>query len=82
MKQEELSKLTDQELLDETKKLKSSSIINAVLIGVMIGVIIYSVAKNTWGFLTLIPVFIIYKLVQNSKNNKPLEKELIARNLK
>lgn len=82
MKQEELSKLTDQELLAEKKKLNSTSIINAVLIGFMIGVIIFSVWKNTWGLVTLIPVFIIYKLVQNSKKDKPLEQELKARNLK
>lgn len=82
MKQKELSELTDQELLDEAKKMKSTSITNAVLIGIMIGIVIYSVVKNTVGFLTLIPVLFIYKLVNNSKNDKALEKLLKERNLK
>lgn len=82
MKQKELSELTDQELLDEAKKLKSASIINAVLIGFMIGIIVYSIVKNSVGFLTLIPLFFAYKLFNNSKNNKALEALLKERNLK
>ena len=84
MKQKELSELTDQELLAEAKKMKTASITNAILIGFMVGVIVYSVAKNSWGFLTLIPLFFIYKLANNSvsKNSKALEKELKERNLK
>ncbi len=82
MTQKELSELTDQELLDEAKKMKSTSTMNAVLIGFMVGIIIYSTVKNSLGFFTLIPLFIIYKLVNNSKNNKGLEKLLKERNLK
>ena len=82
MKQTDLSELTDQELLVEAKKMKSISITNAVLIGFMIGVVIYSIAKNSWGIFTLIPLFIAYKLFNNSKNNKDLEKLLKERNLK
>ncbi len=82
MKQKELSELTDQELLEEAKKMKSLSILHAVLIGFMIGVIIYSAAKNTWGFLTLIPLFLIYKLSQKSERNETLKKLLKERNLK
>jgi hypothetical protein len=83
MKQKELSELTDQELLDEAKKRKSTSIMNAVLIGFLIGIIIYSIVKNSLGFLTLIPLFLAYKLINNSKyDNKELEKLLKERNLK
>jgi hypothetical protein len=82
MTQKEPSELTDQELLDEAKKMKSTSTINAAFIGFMVGIIIYSIVKNSWGIVTLIPLFLIYKLVTNSKNKKPLEKELKARNLK
>lgn len=82
MKQKELSELTDQELLDEAKKMKSTSITNALFIGFMIGIVIYSIVKNSLGFFTLIPLFFAYKLVKNSKNNKPLEKQLKARKLK
>ncbi len=82
MTEKELSELTDQELLNEAKKTKSSSRTNALFIGFMIGIIMYSIWKNTIGLFTLIPLFFAYKLVQHSKNNKPLEKELKARNLK
>ena len=82
MEQKELSELTDQELLDKAKKMKSASIINALLIGFMIGIIVFSVAKNTLGFLTLIPLFFIYKMVNNSKDDKALKELLKERNLK
>jgi hypothetical protein len=55
MNEQELSQLTDEQLLAEAKKLKRASILSALVIGIMAGVIIWSVAKNTWGFLTLIP---------------------------
>lgn len=38
-------------------------ITTAFFIGFMVGIIIYSVSKNTLGFLTLIPLYIIYRLV-------------------
>lgn len=75
MTQKNLSELTDQELLQEAKKLKSASIINAVLIGFLAGVIFYSVIKNTWGLLTIIPLFFAYKLANKSKQHK---QELMA----
>lgn len=57
MKQKELSEFTNQELLDEAKKMKSLSIVHAFVIGFMIGVIVFSIVKSTWGFFTLIPLF-------------------------
>ncbi len=82
MTEKELSALTDQELLNEAKKMKSNSIINAFLIGVMVAVIVYSIVKKNVGFVTLIPLYFTYKLLNNSKNNKILEKLLKERNLK
>ncbi len=82
MNQKELSALTDQELLAEAKKMKSASIMNALLIGVMIGVVIWSVAKKTVGFFTLIPLFFAYKLINKDKDHKALKDYLKERNLK
>ena len=81
MKQKELSELTDQELLEEAKKMKSASITNAVFIGMMIGIVIFSIVKNSIGFFTLIPLLFAYKAFDKSKNNKALEKILKERNL-
>lgn len=83
MNQKDLSDLTDEELLQEAKKLRSASITNAFLIGFLIGIIIFSVVKNTWGLLTLIPLYIIYKLSNQSKYEKTeLEILLKERDLK
>ena len=81
MTNKKLNELTDEELLAKRKKLQRSKIMNATLIGFCFGIIIWSVAKNTWGFLTLIPLFFIYKMVNNSKNDKELEALLKERNL-
>tara|TARA_R110000868_G_scaffold304437_9_gene565092 strand:- start:7652 stop:7897 length:246 start_codon:yes stop_codon:yes gene_type:complete len=80
MTEKELSELTDQELLDKAKKKKSDSILYAGFIGFLIGIIIFSVVKNSIGFFTLIPLYFVFKLV--SKNNNALEKVLKERNLK
>ncbi len=82
MTQKELSELTDQELLDEAKKMKSAAIMSALVIGLMIGVIIWSVVKNTVGFFTLIPLYYIYRLLNNPKDTNALEELLKERNLK
>ena len=83
MEQKNLSELTDEELLLEAKKRKSAAITNAILIGFLIGVVFFSVMKNSLGFLTLIPLFFIYKLTNNSKyNNQELENLLKERGLK
>ncbi|TCC89200.1 FUSC family protein [Pedobacter frigiditerrae] len=78
-----LSALTDQELLQEAKKRKSTAIIDAVLIGFLIGVVFYSIVKSSFGFLMLIPIFLAYKLINKPKHdNKELEALLKERNLK
>ena len=84
MTPKDLSNLTNQELIAESKKLKSFSIVNALLIGFLAGIIFYSIAKNSWGMLTLIPLYFIYKLVNDPKNkrNKDVEELLKERNLK
>lgn len=83
MNPKELSDLTDQELLQEAKKRRSASILNAFLIGFLIGIVFYSIVKNSLGFLTLIPLGFAYKLINNSKyKSKELDDLLRERNLK
>lgn len=83
MKESKLEELTNEELLQEAKKMKTTSITNAVFIGFLIGIVIYSVVKNTVGFFTLIPLFIAYRLIKKSKYDKAeLEDLLKKRNLK
>ncbi len=85
MTDKKLSELTNQELLDKAKKLKSKSITNALLIGCIVGIVIYGVAKNNLGFLTLIPLYFAYKIFNNPDEaikNQELEKLLKERKLK
>ena len=63
MESNNYSKLSDQELLEEQKKLKSFSLTNALFIGFLLGVIVFSIIKSSWGMLTLIPIYFIYKMV-------------------
>lgn len=76
MKQKEPAELTDQELLEHAKKSKSTTIINAFLIGFFIGIIIYAVAKNNLGFFALFPLFFAFKVFNKSKKNKALEEQV------
>lgn len=81
MNPKELSKLTDSELLEVAKNNKPSPIIDAFFIGFLVGIIIFSVAANAWGFITLIPLFLIYILLKKPKRYETLKKELAKRNL-
>jgi hypothetical protein len=82
--EKELSQLIDEQLLDEAKKMKSFSVTNALLVGFLAGIVVYSVAQNTWGFLTLIPLYLIHKFVNDPKNIrvKVVDKLLNERKLK
>lgn len=83
MHKKELTELSDEELLAEARKMKSASIKYALLIGFLVGIVIYSAVKNTIGFFTLIPLYFIYKLVKNSSyEKKALEALLKERKLK
>jgi len=86
MKTENLTDLSDQELLHKIKKLKTNKIIDASIVGFTIGIAIYSAVKNGLEFFTFFPLILAYIVVRNSTNNKILEKEiqkeLKSRNLK
>ena len=75
MNEKEPLELSEKELLAETNETKSNPIINALLIGFMIGIIIFSIVKSTVGLFTLIPLYFIYKLVNGSKIKNELKKD-------
>jgi hypothetical protein len=81
MSQEELSQLSDEELLEAAKANKPSPMIDAFFIGFLAGIIVFSVVANAWGFFTLIPLFLIYLFLKKPKQYEALKKELKERNL-
>jgi len=86
MKTENLTELSDQDLLQKLKKIKNNKIIDASIVGITIGIAIYGTVKNGLEFFTFFPLILAYIVVRNSTNNKILEKEiqkeLKSRNLK
>ena len=81
MNQKELSQLTDKELLEAAKNNKPSPLIDAFFIGFLAGIIIFSVFANSWGLVTLIPLFLIYVFLKKPKKYEALKNELEHRNL-
>jgi len=81
MKDKPLSELTDPELIAEAKKYKPSPLFDAFFIGFLVGIIIYSVVLNSWGFLTLIPLYLIYVFLKKSKRYTAIINELKNRDL-
>ncbi len=81
MNQDELVDLTDEALLQERKKVKLTNTANAVLIGIFIGIAIYSAVNNGLGFATVFPLFFVYIAFKNEKKAQALKKELQSRNL-
>ncbi|MBK7600267.1 MAG: FUSC family protein [Acidobacteria bacterium] len=82
MNQQQLSQLSDNELLEEFRKIKPSPLIDAFLIGFLIGIIIFGIAVSAWGFTILIPLFLIYLFLKKSTRYESLKKELRERNLR
>lgn len=79
MEQNTLVDLTEKELLEKQQKLKSNKIIDSVLIGVFVGVAIYSAVKNGIGFATLLPLFFVYLFIRNQKKRDAIAEELASR---
>ncbi len=66
--------MTPEDLLAEEKKIKQKGVISAVLIGISIGIMVYGVAKNGFGFLPIfLPCLLIYGIYRNAQ---PLQQEL------
>lgn len=82
MEQKDFKDLTNEQLLQEHKKLKTSNITTAFLIGAFIGVAVYSGIKNGLGFFTVFPLFFAYLLITGNKKAKAVKEELKARDLK
>lgn len=85
LENKDYSELTLEELLAEEKKIKKKETISALGTGILIGVIIFGVAKNGIGFLYIfIPSLLIYGNYKNSQklkhNLKQIQAEINARN--
>lgn len=82
MKQKELTELTNDELLQEARKIKSGKLMDAVIFGFLIGVSVYSVVRNGFGLLTFLPLVYIPIAARNRIRNKEIDRLVTERGLK
>ena len=82
MKHRKLAELADEDLLQEAKRIKPTKLYDAVIIGILIGIAIYSSVKNGFGLLTFLPLVYAPIAAKNKTKNRELEKLLKERNLK
>ncbi|WP_121808172.1 FUSC family protein [Mucilaginibacter kameinonensis] len=82
MEQKDLSQLTNEELLQEAKKIKSGNILDAAIIGFLIGVAVYSTVRNGFGFLTFLPLIYLPIAAKNKLRNKEVERLVKEKGLK
>ena len=81
MNQDELSKLSDEELLNVAKNNTPSPMFDAFFIGFLAGIIVFSVVVNAWGIATLLPLYLIYLFLKKTKQHQALKDELKMHNL-
>jgi len=80
--EKDLKEVSDQELLAKRKTAKSDVLYHAFFIGLLIGIVVFSILKNGFGFFILIPLFIAYKFSKKKDNSKAIEEEIKSRGLK
>ena len=76
-----LATLTNEELLQVAKKVRSTTIFDAAIIGLLIGIAIYSVVKNGFGLLTFLPLVYLPIAAKNKAKNKLLNEQFKERGL-
>lgn len=74
-----LTEFTDEELLQEEKKQKELVKYNPFIIGMLVGIAVWSIVKNGLGFLPFILLGAILYLVSADKKHKAIKAEIEAR---
>ncbi len=75
----DLKNLTDEELVQAEKKRKAAYLTYSVILGLMVGVAIYSTVKKGLGFFTYFPLFFVPTGVVNRTNYNAVKKEITSR---
>lgn len=77
----DFSALSDAELLEFAKQNKPSPLVDAFIIGFLVGILIFSAAVNGWGLVMLIPLFLIRQFLKKPKRHEAMISELKKRGL-
>ena len=81
MDAKQLSELDDAALLEAGKKKEKELQIDRFIVGIVVGVAIYSLVKNGLGFFTFFPLLYILISMKKTAENKLIKAEIAARNL-
>jgi hypothetical protein len=81
MNPNDLTSLSDAELLEFAKQNQPSPLVDAFIIGFLIGILIFAAAVNGWGLVMLIPLFMIRAFLKKPKRHEALVIELKKRGL-
>ena len=73
--------LSDEELLKQAKLYKKIKIYDAVIVGFLIGISIYSMINNGFGLLTFLPLVYIPIVNRNNTKRKKLKTQVEQRGL-
>ena len=76
-----LAQLSAEALIAEEKKRKSAAMLHAFIIGLAVGIAVYSTVKNGFGILTFFPVLFMWSSNRASNKLKIVRAELKARSL-
>jgi hypothetical protein len=79
MKPQKLTQLTEQELLSEQQKAKTIIYSYSIIIGMLIGITIYSTVKKGFGIFTFLPLFFIPFMFILQMNYRAVKKEIMTR---
>ncbi len=79
------SQLALEELLTEEKKIKKNEIYSALIIGICLGIIVFGLVKNGFGFLYIFLssgiIYLVYRNSQSQKQNlKQIQTEIANKN--
>jgi hypothetical protein len=77
----ESAELTNEELALQAKKSKSAYILDAVIIGFLVGIAVYSAVRNGVGLLTFLPLVYLPIAARNRAKHSELKKRLQERGL-
>lgn len=76
------NELTDEELLQAAKKMKTTLAFDAGIIGFLIGVSVFSIVRKGFGLLSFLPLIYLPVAAKNKAKKKELDNLLKERNLK